>query len=93
MFVTVGVTPEWHRRAYATLASAGWPGLAARGAGSFAQRLGFGLPPRATLPAGAAPRRTTAAVRAQLIQDFADTFGRWDEEHPGAEPGQGDTPV
>ena len=91
--VTVGVTPEWHRRAYATLASAGWPGLAARGAGSFAQRLGFGLPPRATLPAGAAPRRTTAAVRAQLIQDFADTFGRWDEEHPGAEPGQGDTPV
>ena len=79
----------WHRRAHATLAASGWPLLAARGTTSFAQRLGFGLPDRAPLAPGAAARPTTAVVRAALAQDFADTFGRWDDEHPGARPGHG----
>ena len=84
---------EWRRRAHATVAAGGRPLLAARGTTSFARRLGFGLPDRAPLASGAAARPTTAvAARAALTQDFADTFGRWDEDHSGARPGQGSTP-
>ena len=71
------------------LAASGWPLLAARETTSFAQRLG--LPDRAPLAPGAAARPTMVAVRAALMQDFADTFGRWDDDHPGARPGQGST--
>ena len=75
------VAGEWHRRAAATLATAGF--TLPRDAG-FWHRLGFGLPPRPAQGAGSPPRPSIDATRLTLMDHFFDTFGAWAEENAHA---------